>query len=125
MRLGKRRIDRERLLGRGLRLGQRLDPVRAEQQVRVRQARVRERVLRVLADRLLEVLDRALVAVDRALVPVIPALQVELIRLGVLGVPARDALVAPRRSAAAATLSRISSAISSCTASRSAAGRSY
>ena len=75
-----------------LRLGHRLDPVRAEQQIRIRQAGIGQRIVRILGDRLLEVLDRLLVAGDRALVPVIAALQVRLIRHGIVGVALRDLL---------------------------------
>ena len=92
MGLGKRRVDLERLDGRGACLGQRLHPVGAEQQMGVRQSGVGKRVLRVLANRLLEVLDGSLVALERAFVPVIPALEIDLVRLRVLGVLPGDPL---------------------------------
>ncbi len=86
-------VELQRLQRGRLCLVERLDPIRAEQQVRVGQPGVGERVLRVLFDRVLEVLDRLLVAGDRALVPVIAALQVQLVRLGVFGVAPRGALL--------------------------------
>src|SRR5205807_6228296 len=69
------------------------DPVRAEVQVRISETRVSERVLLVFLNRLLEILDGILVALDRALVPVVTALQVQLVRLGIVRVTLRDALL--------------------------------
>jgi hypothetical protein len=109
MRLGKTRINLQSLHDCALcfeeGISGREDIVEAHKVVGVPQPGICEGVARVLFDCLLEIFDVFLQAVGRALVPVVAALDIKLIRFGILAVALGQSPF-PRRSAAVVTSRR-------------------
>src|SRR5579872_6926621 len=97
MRLGQSAVESKSLFGRILGLGDgfrwRQDgvPIRTSEQIRVRQSRVSQGVIRIVLDRLLKTVKALLNPLYRPLIPKKSTLQIELIRLAIIGIGTREA----------------------------------